>query len=136
MSDQTIRAEKSNLARLSRRERQIMDIIYRLGQAAVTDVMDEMGEELGNSTVRKQLNILEEKGFLQHITEKNHNIYLPTIQHDSARDSAIKHLLRTFFDGSVSRAMVALLDVSDGQLSAGDKQQLADMIEKTREEGR
>lgn len=113
-----------------------MDIIYRLGKATVTEVMEAIPDELGNSTVRKQLNILEEKGFLHHETTRNINVYVPAIQADKAGNSAMKHLLQTFFHGSVSKAFVTLLSVSEGQLTEEDKKAITDLVNRSREEGR
>ena len=121
---------------MSRRERQIMDIIYLLGRATVVEVMEHLPAELGNSTVRKQLNILEEKGFLRHQKLKNSNVYVPTIRTESAGSSAMKHLLETFFQGSVSRAFVTMVDVMGGRLNDQDREKIVRLIEESREEGR
>lgn len=127
---------RPHLSELSRRERQIMDIIYLLGRATVVEVMEHLPAELGNSTVRKQLNILEEKGFLRHEKRKNSNVYLPTIRAESAGSSAMKHLLETFFQGSVSRAFVTMVDVMGGRLNDQDREKIARLIEESREGGR
>lgn len=128
--------KKLDLGQLSRREREIMDIVYRLGRATVTEVMRDMSDDLGNSTVRKQINILEEKGFLRHKQRKNVNVYFPTIKREMASSTMMKHVLDTFFHGSVSQAFMTLMKVSDDQLSEDDKQKITEMIETSRKEGR
>ena len=129
-------SRKVQLEQLSRRERQIMDVIYRLGRATVVDVMEHIPDDLGNSTVRKQLNILEEKGYLRHKQQKNFNIFYPTIKAENARTSAMKHLLDTFFHGSVSQAFITLMDVSGDQLTEKDRELISQLIERSREDGR
>ena len=129
-------AGKPQLKQLSRRERQIMDVVYMRGGSTVVEVMESLPDKLGNSTVRKQLNILEEKGFLRHESRKNYNIYYPTIRPEKARNSAMKHLLETFFQGSVSQAFVTLLDVSEDRLTEDDAELISALIERSREEGR
>jgi len=132
----TIKTNTPLLRQLSRRERQIMDVIYKLRKATVVEVMNHLQDEVGNSTVRKQLNILEEKGYLKHGSRKNSNIYFPTIKTEKAGNSAMEHLLSTFFQGSVSQAFITLLNVSEGQLTKEDKKLITNLVNKSREEGR
>ena len=127
---------RPSAAHLSRRERQIMDIIYRRGHASVSEVLGDMEDPPSYSAVRALMRILEEKGHLKHRKEGNKYIYLPTRSRREASNSATRRLLETFFDGSTAKAVAALLEVSD--LQPGDKEldRLAEMIEKARKEGR
>ena len=125
-----------DLKKLSRREKEIMDIIFAGGEMSVVDVMQRLSGKPGNSTVRKQMNILEEKGYLQHRTEKNVNFYSPTIKPGEARKEAMSNLMSTMFDGSLSQAFVSLMDVFDQDLTSGEKQMMEELIRKSREEGR
>src|ERR1700746_273791 len=93
---------------LSRRERQIMDIIYRLGRATVGEVMEQLTGQPAYSTVRAQLRVLEEKGHLRHEEHGLRYVYLPSVPRDGARRSALRHLVETFFDGSTERVVAAL----------------------------
>jgi predicted transcriptional regulator len=129
-------ARKGKPENLSRRERQIMDVIYRCGKAAATEVMDELPNPPGNATVRKLLRILEEKGHLRHRKEGNRYVYFPTVSADKAKASAMKHLLDTFFKGSAAGAVVALLDMSEGELSDSESETILELIEKSKKEGR
>lgn len=121
---------------LSRRERQIMDIIYKHGRATAAEVREEMPEAPGYSAVRAMLRILEEKGHLCHERDGMRYIYKPTIPRDKAQQTAVKHLLRTFFDGSMEKAMAALLDTTDGPLSEKEYHRLSRLIEEARKEGK
>jgi predicted transcriptional regulator len=121
---------------LSRRERQIMDAVYRLGRASVTDVMDNIPDPPSYSAVRAMLGILENKGHLRHEQEGAKYVYLPTLAREKARKSALKSLVQTFFDGSSREAIAALLEMPDGKLSKDELQALGDLIEKAKKEGR
>ncbi|MBM4049121.1 MAG: BlaI/MecI/CopY family transcriptional regulator [Planctomycetes bacterium] len=123
-------------AELSRRERQIMDIIYRRGKASATEVMDELPDPPSYSAVRAMLRILEEKGYLTHEQDGQTYIYSPTLDRERARESALKHLVTTFFDGSTEQAVAALLDISSGRLSEAELDRLAKLIEEAKKEGR
>lgn len=127
--------KKLDLGRLSRREREIMDIIYLLNRATVAEVSEHMSGDLGNSTVRKQINILEDKGFLRHSQRKNTKIYHPTIKLERASSSMMKHVLDTFFHGSVSQAFMTLMNVSEAPLSEQDQHMITEMIKISKEEG-
>ncbi len=121
---------------LSRRERQIMDVIYACGSATVRDVMDRIPDPPSYSAVRAMLRVLEEKGHLTHEQDGPRYTYLPVVPREEARDSAMKQMLRTFFDGSAERAVAALLDLSGTDLSRSEWDRLAQMIEQARKEGR
>lgn len=107
---------------LTKRERQIMDVLYRLGRATAADVMDALDDAPGNSTIRTQLRVLERKGHVRHEEDGLRYVYMPTVPRASARRSALKHLVDTFFDGSATQAVAALLGgeasrVSDAELA-------------------
>jgi len=121
---------------LGRRERQIMDVIYRRGRASVTDVLAELPDPPTYSAVRGMLRLLEEKGFLHHEQEGLKYLYLPAEDTRQVRASALKHMVKTFFGGSPEQAVAALLEMSDSKLSAKDKQYLSQLIKKAQQEGR
>ncbi len=121
---------------LSRRERQIMDVIYRLGQATTAEVLERLPEAPGYSAVRALLRILEEKGHLEHEQEGPRYVYLPTVPREVAKDSALSHLLRTFFDGSAEAAVAALLDLDSQQLTKEELDRLSQLIDQARQQGR
>jgi len=121
---------------LSRRERQIMDVVYRLGQASAADVLENMPDPPGYSAVRTMLRLLEEKGFLRHDQDGPRYVYLPTLSRDKARQSALTQLVQTFFDNSTEQAVAALLDMSKSKMSAEELERLSELIEKARKEGR
>jgi predicted transcriptional regulator len=105
---------------LSRLERRIMDAVYRLGTAAATDVVSELGEKDAHDSIRVTMANLKKKGYLTHKREETRNIYAPTISERRARASAMEHLMRTFFDDSPSGAILGLLDMSAGALTEKD----------------
>jgi predicted transcriptional regulator len=119
---------------LSRRERQIMDVIYARGQATAAEVTAALPDPPSYSAVRALLRILEQKGHLRHEEDGPRYVFLPTVSRDRARKSALRNLVRTFFDGSPAQAAAALIDQAD--LSDADVARLAAMIEKARKEGR
>ena len=119
---------------LSRRERQIMDVIYAQGQATAAEVAAALPDPPSYSAVRALLRILEQKGHLRHQEDGPRYVFLPTVSRDRARKSALRNLVRTFFDGSPAQAAAALIDQAD--LSDDDAVRLAEMIEKARKEGR
>lgn len=121
---------------LSRRERQIMDVIYACGSATVREVMDRLPDPPSYSAVRGLLRVLVEKGHLEHKQDGPRYVYLPVVPREEARASAMKQMLRTFFDGSAERAMAALLDMSSADLSRDELDRLAALIEQARREGR
>ena len=120
---------------LSRRERQIMAVIYRLGQASAAEVLDQLEDPPSYSAVRAHLRILEEKGHIRHEQDGPRYVFLPTLPREQARDSALKHLVQTFFEGSTSQAMAALLDANP-RISRSELEGLSRLIEKARKEGR
>lgn len=121
---------------LGRRERQIMDVIYRLGKASVADVRAQLPDPPTYSAVRGMLRLLEDKSFLQHRQEGLKYVYLPTVEPAKARVTALRHLVTTFFGGSAQEAAAALLEMPDSRLSAQDRRRLAAMIKKAQQEGR
>jgi predicted transcriptional regulator len=123
-------------ANLSRRERQIMDVVYQLGQASAADVLGNLPDPPGYSAVRTMLRLLEEKGYLRHDQDGPRYVYVPTLSRDKARQSALKQLVQTFFDNSTEQAVAALLDMSKSKMSGGELERLSELIEKARKEGR
>jgi predicted transcriptional regulator len=121
---------------LSRRERQIMDIIYELKEATASQVLDRLPSPPGYSAVRALLRVLEQKGHLSHRQDGPRYVFTPTLPRERARRSALRHLLKTFFDNSTEDAVAALLDISEDNLSTEDLQRLAELIEKAQREGR
>jgi BlaI family transcriptional regulator, penicillinase repressor len=120
----------------SRRERQIMEVIYREGRATATDVLAKLPDPPSYSAVRALLRILEQKGHVRHVEEGNRYVYLPTIPADRARRSALRNLLQTFFQGSPEKAVAALIDMSRSELSEQELDRLSRLIDQAREEGR
>ncbi len=121
---------------LSRRERQIMDALYLHGQATVAEVMESIPEPPSYSAVRATLRILEEKGHVVHRQDGQRYVYLPKVSPETARESALQHLVKTFFDGSVEDAAAALLRMSDTELDQAALARLARKIAETEREGR
>jgi len=121
---------------LSRRERQIMDVIYALQEATVNQVLERLPNPPSYSAVRALLRVLEQKGHLVHHQDGPRYIYAPTWPREKARRSALKHLLQTFFDDSTEDVVAALLDISEDSLSAEDYRRLLEIIAKARKEGR
>jgi predicted transcriptional regulator len=119
---------------LSRRERQIMDIVYARGQATAAEVAAALPDPPSYSAVRALLRILERKGHLRHQQDGPRYIFVPTVPRDRARRSALRNLVRTFFDGSAAQAAAALLD--QATLTGDEVDRLAAIIEKARQEGR
>src|SRR5499433_2247939 len=121
---------------LSRRERQIMDIIYRLGRATVGEVMEKLTGEPAYSTVRAQLRVLEEKGHLRHEEHGLRYVYLPRVPRYTMRQSALKHLVDTFFEGSAGKAVAALLGKEGFKISAEELDRISKLIEDAKKEDR
>ena len=121
---------------LSRRERQIMDVVYRLGKASVTDVLERLPDPPSYSAVRALMRILEEKGHLSHEQDGPRYVYLPTVPRDAAQATALTHLVRTFFGGSAEAAVAALLELPENGLSGGELDRLSRLIEEARTQGR
>ncbi|HSL22078.1 MAG TPA: BlaI/MecI/CopY family transcriptional regulator [Vicinamibacterales bacterium] len=120
---------------LSRRERQIVDALFRLGRASAAEVRAELPDPPSYSAVRALLRILEDKGHIRHEQDGPRYVYMPTIGRDSAKRSALRHLVQTFFEGSAAQAISALLDVSSSKLSEADLDRLTTMLEDARKRG-
>ncbi|HEV3040768.1 MAG TPA: BlaI/MecI/CopY family transcriptional regulator [Candidatus Angelobacter sp.] len=121
---------------LGRRERQIMDVVYRRGKASVTEVRGDLPDPPSYSAVRAMLGLLEDKGYLRHEQHGLKYLYLPRQDPRQVRTSALKHIVKTFFGGSPEQAVMALLEISDTRLSAKDRQYLSQLIKKAQQEGR
>lgn len=121
---------------LSRRERQILDILYRREKATATEVREAMDDPPSYSAVRTLLGVLEEKTHVRHEADGLKYVYMPIVPKEKARRSVIKHMMDTYFGGSPEQAVAALLDVSAGQLKREDLNRMAAMIEKARQEGK
>ncbi|MDH4038993.1 MAG: BlaI/MecI/CopY family transcriptional regulator [Candidatus Krumholzibacteria bacterium] len=121
---------------LSRREREIMDILYAAGSASAGDVQERMPSPPSYSAVRATLRILEQKGLLVHEHDGKRYIYRPTVNRSKARRGAVDHLLKTFFDGSAAGAVMALLETPGADLTPEELDRLAALIDRARKEGR
>ena len=121
---------------LSRRERQIMDVLHANGQATAAEVLAALPSPPGYSAVRALLRILEAKGHVRHRREGDRYVYLPRTSPETARRSALKRVVSTFFQGSTARAMAALLDTADTRISESELTRLQELISKARKEGR
>ncbi|MDH3216232.1 MAG: BlaI/MecI/CopY family transcriptional regulator [Candidatus Krumholzibacteria bacterium] len=129
-------AKEPKLTELTRRERQIMEAIYRFGKASAAEVVDHLPGKPNNATIRTLLGVLEDKGFLRHETVKGKYIYHPTIPLHQARRTALNQVLDTFFDGAEARAVISILKQSDATLTDEDAELIIDLINKSRKEGR
>jgi BlaI family transcriptional regulator, penicillinase repressor len=126
---------KNNMATttgLSRRERQIMDILYRRGRATGGEVMDDLPGNPSYSTVRTQLRVLERKGHVRHEEQGLKFIYMPAVPRSAARKSALKHLVETFFDGSVEKVVGALLGGEGARVSDEELDRIAEQVAKAK----
>ena len=121
-------------ATLSRRERQIMDILYQLGRATAGDLMKAMPGEPSDSTVRTQLRVLESKGHVRHEEDGVKYVYYPVVPRRVVRKSALKHVMNTFFDGSAEKVVAALLGADGGRLSDEELDRIAEIVAKARAE--
>jgi len=126
---------KGPFANLSRRERQIMDVLYQQGRATAADIQAAMPDPPGYSAVRAMLRVLEDKGAVRHEQDGPRYVYRPTIARDAARRSAMHHLLHTFFDDSAGEAVAALLDESATTMSDAELARLARLIDSVRKAG-
>ena len=120
----------------SRRERQIMDVIYSRGSATAAEIIEALGEPEADASIRKLIRVLESKGWLTHERRGIEHVYKPTLSKRKAAKAAIQHLVDTFFDGAPERAAVALLDEAKDRLSADQRAQLAALIAAAIKEGR
>jgi predicted transcriptional regulator len=123
-------------AKLPRREREIMDALYQRGEATVSEVMESMPDPPSYSAVRATLRVLEDKGLVKHKQDGPRYVYLPAIPTQKAGFAALKHLVHTFFDGSAEQALVALVQMSDANLTPAELERLSDRIGKAKTEGR
>lgn len=121
---------------LSRRERQVMNILFRRGEATVADVMADLPDPPTYSAVRSILRILAEKNLITHKEDGPRYVYLPAVNTGRARDEALEHVVRTFFDGSVEQAVTALLRISDAKLGEAEIARLRDKIRRAQTDGR
>ena len=119
-------------ATLSRRERQIMDVLFRRGRATAAEVMADLPGEPTSSTVRTQLRILEEKGHVRHEEEGLRYVYFPVVARSAARRSALRHLVDTFFEGSTEKAVAALLGGESSRIGQEELDRIADLVAKAR----
>lgn len=122
--------------KLSRRERQIMDVLYRRERASAAEILQELPDPPSYSAVRAMLRVLEEKKHIRHEEKDLRYVYLPVVPREKARRSAVKHLLETFFDGSAEQAVATLLNLSARDLKPEDFDRLASLIEQARKEGK
>jgi predicted transcriptional regulator len=122
--------------KFSRRERQIMDVLYRKERATAAEIMEEIPDPPGYSAVRAMLRVLEEKKHIRHEAEELRYVYMPVVPREKARRSAVTHLVETFFDGSAEQAVATLLSVSARNLKPEDFDRLTALIEQAKKEGR
>jgi BlaI family transcriptional regulator, penicillinase repressor len=127
---------KARLTSLSRRERDIMDILFRRGRAAAEDVMHELSGHPSYSTVRTQLRVLEDKGHVRHEEDGRRFIYMPAVTRAAARKVALRHVVDTFFEGSVERVVAALLGGEAARLTDEELQRIQRLVEDAKEEKR
>lgn len=128
-------AKRSSPPPVSRRERQILDALYAMERATASDILQAIPDPPSYSAVRATLRILEDKGHVRHVDEGGKYVYLPAVPREQARQSALRHLVQTFFNGSVSQAVSAL--VSEGEhLSRDELSELSTLIERAKKEGR
>jgi predicted transcriptional regulator len=121
---------------MSRRERQIMDVIYRRGRATAAEVLESLPDPPSYSAIRALLRVLEDKGHLRHTTQGARYVFLPTVPREKARRSALKQLVQTFFEGSTAQTVATLLDLSSKKLSDEELDRLSELIDQVRKEGR
>jgi predicted transcriptional regulator len=121
---------------LTKRERQIMDVLYRLGRATAAEIMARMPAAPGNSTIRTQLRVLERKGHVRHEEHGLRFVYVPTVPRHAARRTALKHLVDTFFEGSTAKAVAALLGGEASRVSDAELKRIADLVKAARDEPR
>ena len=127
---------KPSTATLTRREREIMDILYRRERATAAEVLEDMTNAPTYSAVRALLRILEDEGHIKHVQDGPRYVYLPAVARNDARKSALSHVVATFFDGSVEDAVVALVESSRAKLSKEELERLSQSIAKAKKEGR
>lgn len=121
---------------LTKRERQIMDVLYRLGRATANEILEGLSGAPSYSTVRTQLRVLETKGHVRHEEQGLRYIYMPTVPRHSARRSALKHLVDTFFEGSSAKVVAALLGGDGARVSDEELERIAELVRSARSESR
>jgi predicted transcriptional regulator len=121
---------------LTRREREIMDVVYRLGRASAQDVLDNLEEPPSYSAVRALLRLLEEHGHVHHTADAGRYVYTPAVPRNTARRRALDHLISTFFDGSVEQTVATLVETSKDKLSRAELDRLAELVDRARKRGR
>lgn len=121
--------------KLSRRERQIMDAVYRKERATVQEVLDDLDDPPSYSSIRATMRLLEDKRYLKHINDGRRYVYLPTKTKDKARKSALRHLMDTFFDDSAESTVAALLDVKSKDLTDDELDRIQKLIDDARRKG-
>jgi predicted transcriptional regulator len=127
---------KKDEAQLSRRERQIMEIVYRKGNATAADVHGELADPPSYSAVRALLRVLEDKGHLRHRQEGQRYVYAPTVPRDRARRTALQRLVGTFFGGSVTDTVAALLDLESARLDDAELERLSTLVADAQQKGK
>jgi BlaI family penicillinase repressor len=130
-----VRRPPISSSQLSRRERQIMDILYRRGRATASEVMEDLPGNRHSSTVRTQLRVLEEKGHVSHEEEGLRYVYVPAVPRRAARKSALRHLVDTFFDGSAEQVVAAVLGGEGSRLSDEELDRIVQLVAKAKKEG-
>ena len=123
-------------APLTRREREIMDIVYRMGRATAHDVLANLQEPPSYSAVRALLRLLEERGHVKHVKDGARYVYLPAVSRSDARRKALAHVVATFFGGSVEQTMLTLVETSRSKLDPAELARLAELVERARKEGK
>ncbi len=121
--------------KLSRRERQIMDVLYQRHRASAAEIRESLPDAPSYSTVRALLRILEEKGHIRHEEKGLRYVYFPTVPRASVRRRALRHVVDTFFDGSAAQAVATLLDPSTARVSEDELDRISELIEKARKGG-
>ena len=128
--------KKTDWKELTRRERQIMEIVYKLGKTTAIEVMEHLAGRPANATVRTMLGVLEDKGYLRHVTEKGKFVYFPIIPLTSARKTALDNVLETFFKGAEAAAVISILKKADANLTEEERRMILDLIEESQKRGR
>jgi BlaI family penicillinase repressor len=126
----------SSPGNLSRRERQIMDILYQRGKVSAAEVREAMPDAPSYSAVRAMLRVLEDKGHVKHQAEGLKYVYVPVVARDKAKRTAVKHVMETFFNGSPENVVAALLDISSTKLTEEELDRMAELIDRARKEGK
>jgi predicted transcriptional regulator len=131
-----VSVRKTDPVKLTRRERAIMDILHRRGRATAHDVLADLDDPPSYSAVRAQLRLLEERGFAKHVVDGIAYVYSPVASQAEAKRTALAHIVKTFFAGSVEQAVAALVEQPRSKLSTAELDRLADLIDRAKKEGR